>query len=75
VNGFRSPDQPLVNDRPADHLCRVGSIRVAQRSWLSTSSSVTVITSVAPSIATCPKNCRPKQGARLSPCSLLQPFW
>ena len=32
------------------------------------------ITSVAPSIATWPKNCSPKHGARFSPCSLLQPF-
>jgi hypothetical protein len=47
----------VAYDRPADHLRRVGSIWVDQRSWLSTSLSVTVITSVAPSIATCPKNC------------------
>ena len=36
---------------------------------------VTVITSVSPSMATWPKNCKPKQGARFSPCSALQPFW
>ena len=35
----------------------------------STSFSVTVITPVAPSISTRPKNCSPKHGARFSPCS------
>src|SRR6478736_5600215 len=30
---------------------------------------------VLPSTSTRPKNCRPKQGARFSPCSALQPFW
>ena len=47
------------------------AIRTAQSAGF----SVTAITSLAPSIATCPKNCRPKHGARSSPCSLLQAFW
>ena len=52
-----------------------GSIRVDHNSRSATSFSVTVITSVTPSMAMCPKNCNPKQGARFSPCSALHPLW
>src|SRR5437899_1335494 len=64
LDRLAADDRRSVNDRSPDHLCNEGSIRVAQRSRLSTSLSVTVITSVAPSMDTWPKNCRPKEGAR-----------
>ena len=52
--------------------CRpVGSSLVDHSARSSTSLSVTVIASVAPSIATWPKNCRPSLGGRFRPCSLL----
>src|SRR6516165_10530867 len=47
----------------------LGAMSTDQRSLSSTSFNVTVITPVFPSMSTLPKNCRPKQGARLSPCS------
>ncbi len=47
---------PRKTGTPRDHLSGLGSILTDQRSWSSTSLSVTVMTSVGPSIATCPKN-------------------
>ena len=52
----------------------LGSIAVDHSELSSTSLSVTVITSLAPSMATRPKNCRPKLGGRFCPCSLLGAF-
>ncbi len=77
LRGFRADDP---GDRRRRICCAMiwpgrasgrGSISTDQRSRLSTSFSVTVITSVLPSMSTRPKNCRPKQGARFSP---LQPL-
>src|SRR5215472_9613044 len=59
-------DQLRSDGTPRDHFSIRGSILVDQRSWSATSLSVTVMTSLAPSIATWPKNCSPKQGARSS---------
>ncbi len=47
---------PRKTGAPRDHFSGLGSILTDQRSWSSTSLSVTVMTSVGPSIATCPKN-------------------
>src|SRR6185295_10026608 len=52
-----------------------GSSVVAQSGRSSTSLSVIVNVSVLPSIATWPKNCSPKLGARLSPWSRLAALW
>src|SRR6516225_8253060 len=68
-------DQLRIDETPRDHFSIRGSIVVDQRSWSPTSLSVTVMTSLAPSIATWPKNCNPKQGARSSRCAPLHPFW
>src|SRR2546428_9016957 len=68
-------DQLRIDGTPRDHFSIRGSIVVDQRSRSATSLSVTVITSLAPSIATWPKNCNPKQGARSSRCAPLHPFW
>jgi hypothetical protein len=51
-----------------------GSILVDHSARSSTSLSVTVITSDAPSIAMLPKNCIPSLGGRFCPCSLLGAF-
>src|SRR5215831_4911636 len=59
-------DQLRSDGTPRDHFSIRGSILVDQRSWSATSLSVTVMTSLAPSIAKWPKNCNPKQGARSS---------
>src|SRR5215467_10803972 len=48
-----------------------GSIVVDHSVRSSTSLSVTVITCVAPSIATWPKNCNPSLGGRFWPCPAL----
>src|SRR5215468_5171962 len=68
-------DQLRSDGTPRDHFSIRGSILVDQRSWSPTSLSVTVMTSLAPSIATWPKNCSPKQGAKSSRCAPLHPFW
>ena len=64
----RCGNQPSFDDGARDHFCNFGSILVDHSSLSPTSLSVTVITSVVPSIDTCPKNCSPKHGARFSPC-------
>src|SRR6516164_11222138 len=68
-------DQLRTDETPRDHFSIRGSIVADHRSWSATSLSVTVITSLAPSIATWPKNCSPKQGAKSSRCAPLHPFW
>src|SRR6516225_730439 len=68
-------DDARIDETPRDHFSIRGSILVDQRSWSPTSLSVTVMTSLAPSIATWPKNCNPKLGARSSRCAPLHPFW
>src|SRR5258708_3224238 len=49
----------------------LGSSFTDHSAWSFQSLSVTVITSLAPSIVTCPKNCMSELGDRFWPCSLL----
>src|ERR1700738_1527715 len=61
--------QKYATQRDATHPT-LGSSFTDHSAWSFQSLSVTVITSLAPSIATCPKNCMSKLGARFWPCSL-----
>src|SRR6266436_9194489 len=51
-----------------------GSISTDHSARSSTSFKVTVMMADRPSMSTRPKNCRPKHGARFSPCCALHPF-
>src|SRR5262245_22744470 len=79
VRNVEAPSRPGCQHKSArpeigaseNHSEKNGSIVFTHNARLSTSLSVTVICWVAPSIETYPKNCRPKHGARFSPCEAL----